>query len=79
MKGIPKYGIPYHTIRYWQQQARTLRLHNGIYAGRGELEKSAETLGARGLGHAIISLAFVASPEHVRAVLSGTRRNRWSL
>jgi hypothetical protein len=74
---IPKYGIPFHTIKYWQDQATLLYRYNGLYAGRGELERSAPTLGSRGVGHAVISLAAVASPEHLKAVLNGTRGRRW--
>jgi hypothetical protein len=82
-KRAPRYGIPYHTIKYWQDQAKMLYRYNGIYAGRQFIEASFSRYGqpvvsGREIGHNIISLAAVASPEHLKAVLAGTRGRRWS-
>jgi hypothetical protein len=78
-KRIPKYGMPFHTIKYWQERALTLYRTNGIYAGRSTFEskRSLQDYPARTIGHDIISLAAVASPEHLKAVLTGTRGRRW--
>jgi hypothetical protein len=71
-----KYGIPHHTIKYWQDQAKTLYMVRGLYRGRAEVENP-DRYSGRELGHAIISLAAVASPKHVIAALTRTRRGRW--
>lgn len=71
-----RYGIRYSTIRYFQAQALSLYRTNGVYAGRGTLEARKE-MSAQMIGHAIIELATVASPEHLKAVLTGSRGNRW--
>lgn len=41
------------------------------------IETNAAQEPARSLGHAIIGLAAVAGPEHLKAVLTKTRGQRW--
>lgn len=80
-----KYGMKYSTIRYWQNQARMLYRTNGIYAGRQFLEamygpgKLQAICTGKQIGEAAIQFAAVASPEHLKAVLTGTRGRRWSI
>ncbi len=69
-----KYGMKFSSIRYYQAQAMSLYRTNGIYAGRQFVEASRhDQMTARELGHAIIQFAFVASPEHLKASLMGSR------
>lgn len=76
-KSVGKYGMPYRTIKYWQDQARDLYRYNGLYAGRSVLERRIVQATAQEIGHAAIGLAAVASREHLIATLTGTRRGRW--
>ena len=72
-----RYGMKFEAIRYWQTQALSLYRRQGLYLGRGYFEGSCLNSDARDLAYHVIALAFVASPEHLKAVLTGTRKNRW--
>lgn len=76
-----KYGMQASTIAYFQNEAISSYRMAGIYTGRGTLESTRMIKHADGrmLAHAVIGLAAVASPEHLRAVLSGTRGKRWTV
>lgn len=78
-KRVGRYGMAHHTIVYFQHAAITLYRYNGIYGERGRIETHWRSMTARDLAHAVIGLAAVASPEQVRAVLSGTRGRRWNV
>ena len=75
----PQYGIKFSTIRYWQKVGLDQYRYNGIYAQRFVFEsmRGFESLPSNTVGHSIIALAAVASPEHIKAVLDGTRGRRW--
>lgn len=75
---IPCYGMAFHSIHYWQRQAENLYRYNGIYDGRDVLETPDQRSSCE-IGRYAIAFAYVASPEHLHAVLTGTRGRRWTI
>jgi hypothetical protein len=70
-KGIPKYGMSYCTIWYFQDQARMLQRHCGVHAGRSILTyKGYLSLTSQEIAYAAISFAEVASKDELVAILS---------
>jgi hypothetical protein len=76
-----RYGMKRRSIHYYQQEAIQHYRYYGRYMQRANLESAQfmQDARSRDIGHAIIALAAVASPEHVKAVLTGTRGRRWSI
>lgn len=72
-----RYGMDYRTIQYCQQTAWDVYRRTGIYPGRTLLEHLTQGTSARLIGRAAIGFASVASPEHLIAVMDGTRKGRW--
>jgi hypothetical protein len=68
---VPKYGIPFHTIRYWQNRAKDLWRYNGLYLGYGSFHTdSIAKIPARLLGHDAIALASVLPADKLKERLS---------
>lgn len=68
-----KYGILFSTIRYFQQEAKSLWQYRGIkyqgYLTVGHL--MLQHIEARRIGHDAIAAAAVRTPEEMRNMLRG--------
>lgn len=58
---MKKYGMAFHSIRYWQTQAWGLYCYNGIISGLSIWNNPGriDQMSARDIGHAAIGLAYV--------------------
>lgn len=66
-----RYGIPAHTIRYWQHMSRELWRYNGIVRDISQFDARNLSLAAsRNVGHAAICVATVLSPAQLKSLLT---------
>lgn len=67
-----KYGMVYSTIKYYQNEAKSLWFHNGIkYHGFLTSDCPINQIESRRIGHDAIAAAAVRTPEEMRKLLSG--------
>jgi hypothetical protein len=75
---IPKYGMTFRTIKYYQDAAKNLWLYNGIISRVSTFDgRNLAIASARDIGHAAISIAAAVSPARLAAILAGTDRASW--
>jgi hypothetical protein len=66
-----KYGMRYSSILYWQGQAWSLWIHNGILRGVSTFDpRNLPIASSRDIGHIIIGLARVMSADRLKALLT---------
>lgn len=70
---IPKYGMKYSTIEFWQRGARGLWMRNAIVLGKERIWNSSYMQQSKSvdIAHSIIAMAEVLKPMEIKRILNG--------